>query len=116
MNRWMHQLPEKCPNMIGKLESGKLRMPLESNDSRYLTWKKWINARANEITNSPDGTKSCWFVNSTKKDGTHTIKISSTGGRDKYQTSRVMKVLQCPNYRELVELKDTKLNYHFVHI
>lgn len=115
MNLWVNQLPVRCPSMVGPLESGKIRMPLESDNGTHLTWTKWVQNRSNQIVNAVTSRQSCWFVRANKSDGTHQTKISSTGGSDKFQTTRIMKVLQDPSHLKTVESKEANQEYHFAH-
>ena len=84
----------KSHEVFGPLKDGQLRMPISDQDARKLTWEKWIYKRSNEIINDPSDDESCWYVASISDDGTHSTKLSATGGKNKWQTHRVIKMLQ----------------------
>jgi hypothetical protein len=107
-------LPPDTP-LVGELEDGRLRMPLNSSDGRRLTWTKYAGRVASEIVNQPTSEESCWFLKSNTNDQLHSAKFSKTGSRSKWLTHRVLYVLMNPTALTLVEDRASSKDIHFSH-
>jgi Zinc-binding loop region of homing endonuclease len=94
-------------DLIGEITSGKIRMPIEDDDKRVLTWSKLVRQIGKKIINHPQTDKDCWFVASNTNRYHHT-KISKSGSNNKKLTHRLLFVLAHPS--KLDELEDDNKN------
>ena len=112
----LHELLNSIPiahPIFGPLEDESLRMPkFCATDKRKLTWAKLIDNLASLVQNDPKDDITCWFVPANKADGTHTCKLSKDGSRNKWLTSRILKVLQDPSCYALV---NSRSKLHLMH-
>lgn len=106
-------IPDNHP-LFGSLKDNHLTLPRICSDKRKLSWTKLITKLSSSIVNQPNNDDCCWFLLANKPDGTHALKLCKNGSKNKWQTHRVLKVLQEPQESYKLVNCRTKL-YHLMH-
>lgn len=98
-------IPEDSP-IVGDLQDGTLRMPVQSEDGRKKTWYKTSYQIAKQITVIVDRSLTkfdCWMIPCNSDNGYNVVKLSKDGSRNKWQTHILLHTLLNPDTLETAQ-------------